>query len=185
MTRDQLGKICTAASAKTLDAYFPPLLAAMAEQKINTPAREAAFIAQLALESGEFRWMEEGSDGSAYEGRKDLGNTQPGDGARFKGRGPIQLTGRSNYRKAGEALGVDLERSPALAATPAVGFRAAGWFWRSHGLNELADECLARPGAFDDITIRINGGLNGKKYRDAYYRRACAVLGVGQPEPAP
>lgn len=149
------------------------LNAAMAEAGIATPRRVAAFLAQLAHESGELRYMEELASGEAYEGRRDLGNTQPGDGRRYKGRGPIQLTGRANYRAAGAALGLDLEGNPAQAATLEVGFRVAAWFWTSRELNELADA-----GNFDAITRRINGGYNGKADRDAYHARARAVLGA-------
>jgi putative chitinase len=146
---------------------------AMAEAKINTPKRQAAFLAQLAHESAEFRFFEELASGAAYEGRKDLGNTQPGDGKRFKGRGPIQLTGRSNYRAAGRALGLDLEGNPKRAADVDVGFRTAGWFWNSRKLNTYADQ-----GKFREITSRINGGFNGLAAREAYYARAKAVLGA-------
>lgn len=173
MTPADLKKILP--NCARLGACLPYLMAAMAEADISTPKRQAAFIAQIAHESGEFRWMEELATGQAYEGRKDLGNTQPGDGKRFKGRGPIQLTGRNNYAAAGAALGLDLLTDPAQVATPAIGFRTTAWFWKSHGLNVLAD---AGPGTFDAITQRINGGLNGKKERDVYYARACKVLGV-------
>jgi predicted chitinase len=152
---------------------MPHLNAAMQEAGINTPRRQAAFLAQLAHESGEFRYMEEIASGAAYEGRLDLGNTQPGDGVRFKGRGPIQLTGRNNYRAAGQALGIDLENNPARAAEPDVGFRTAAWFWNSRNLNAAADA-----GNFDYITYRVNGGYNGKASRDAYYARALQVLGA-------
>jgi predicted chitinase len=150
-----------------------PLNAAMAEAGITTPRRAAAFLAQLAHESGELRYMEELASGDAYEGRKDLGNTRPGDGRRYKGRGPIQVTGRANYTAAGEALGLPLVESPELAARPEVGFRVAAWFWRTRELNELADA-----GNFDAITRRINGGYNGKAERDAYHAKAKAVLGA-------
>ncbi len=156
--------------AKAKD-YLPPLNAAMREFEINNPARRAAFLAQLAHESGELRYMEEIASGEAYEGRKDLGNTEPGDGKRFKGRGPIQLTGRSNYRRAGKALGLDLENHPTQAAEPKVGFRVAGWFWKTHDLNRLADE-----GDFKQITRRINGGYNGMESRIRYHERAVTVL---------
>ncbi|WP_434379928.1 peptidoglycan-binding protein [Melittangium boletus] len=152
---------------------LPHLNRAMAEAGINTPKRQAAFLAQLAHESGEFRYFEELASGAAYEGRKDLGNTQPGDGVRFKGRGPIQLTGRANYRAAGQALGIDLENNPKRAADVDVGFRTAAWFWNSRNLNSYADA-----GNFDAITKRVNGGYNGKASRDAYYARARGVLGA-------
>jgi putative chitinase len=150
---------------------LPYLNEAMVEADICTPLRQAAFLAQLAHESGELRYMEELASGEAYEGRKDLGNTQPGDGPRYKGRGPIQLTGRNNYRRAGQALGVALEEHPELAAHLHTAFRVAGWYWQSHGLNAFADV-----GAMHRITRLINGGLNGISYRLAYYERALAAL---------
>ncbi len=149
----------------------PHLVAAMIEAGITTKPRMAAFLAQLAHESAELRYFEEIDSGSAYEGRRDLGNTEPGDGELFKGRGPIQLTGRSNYRAAGKALGLDLENNPTRAADPDVGFRVAGWYWTGHGLNALADA-----GDFREITRRINGGFNGLEQREKYYARALATL---------
>ncbi|MDI3288206.1 peptidoglycan-binding protein [Polyangium sp. 15x6] len=150
---------------------LPHLNKAMKEFAIDTKKRMAAFLAQLAHESGEFRYFEELASGAAYEGRKDLGNTHPGDGKRYKGRGPIQITGRSNYRAAGKALKIDLEKSPKLAARIDVGFRIAGWYWKSRKLNALADR-----GDFKKITYRINGGYRGLAQRTAYYRRALRVL---------
>lgn len=153
--------------------FLGALNRAMAERGINTPARRAAFLAQLAHESGELRYMEEIASGEAYEGRANLGNTQPGDGKRFKGRGPIQLTGRANYRKAGEALGLNLEDRPEQVADPETGCRVAGWFWQTRGLNELADA-----GDFREITRRINGGFRHLDRREAYHATAKKVLGV-------
>ncbi len=124
--------------------------------------RFAHFIAQLAHESGNFRYMEEIASGAAYEGRKDLGNIMAGDGVRFKGRGPIQLTGRANYQKYGRALGIDFESHPELVAIPSIGLLVACKFWVNNGLNELSDR--------DDvltITRRINGGTNGLNDRKA------------------
>jgi putative chitinase len=155
------------------EAYLDGLNKALAEYDIDTPKRRAAFLAQLAHESGELRYMEEIASGEAYEGRKELGNTEPGDGKRYKGRGPIQLTGRFNYRRAGKALGLDLEGNPEQAAKPEVGFRVAGWFWKTHGLNELADR-----GEFREITHRVNGGYHGQANREKYYQRALEVLDV-------
>lgn len=150
---------------------FLPLLEAMEEFEINTPLRQAAFLAQLAHESAELRYFEEIADGSAYEGRTDLGNTQPGDGKRYKGRGPIQLTGRRNYRAAGAALDLPLELKPEMAAQISVGFRVAGWYWTTRKLNALADACH-----FEAITKSINGGYNGLAQRHRYYERALEIL---------
>lgn len=169
---DQLRQIMPNVSESRAREMLPHLNRAMNEAQINTPRRQAAFLAQLAHESGEFRYMEEIASGAAYEGRRDLGNTQPGDGRRFKGRGPIQLTGRHNYTEAGRALGLDLAGNPAQVATPEVGFRTSAWYWNSRNLNQYADS-----GNFDQITRRINGGFNGKADRDRYYARALRVLG--------
>ena len=120
------------------------------------------FLAQLAHESGNFHYMEEIASGAAYEGRKDLGNVMTGDGKRFKGRGPIQLTGRANYRRYGQQLGIDFENNPEIVAIPSVGLLVACKFWSDNGLNALADQ--------DDvltITRRINGGTNGLADRKA------------------
>ena len=155
--------------------YLVPLREAMAEGSINTPLRQAAFLSQLAHESGELRYSEEIATGTLYEGRTDLGNTQPGDGRRYKGRGPIQLTGRLNYRAAGRSLGLELEEHPELAAEPTVGFRVAVWYWVTRGLNTLADRGTAE--AFGAITRAINGGINGLAQREVYYRAARKALG--------
>ena len=143
----------------------------MAEFEINTPARQAAFLAQIGHESGQLRYVRELASGAAYEGRKDLGNTQPGDGVRFKGRGLIQITGRANYLKCGEALGLDLIADPELLEQPINACRSAGWFWESRGLNALADA-----GDFLRITKRINGGTNGLADRQALYESAQQVF---------
>jgi len=172
----ELAKIMPGASAAKIAEYSPYLNSAMQQAGINTPDREAAFLAQLGHESGSFKYMQELASGKAYEGRKDLGNTQPGDGVKYKGRGPIQITGRANYAAAGKALGIDLVNNPALAATPAVGFRVAAWYWNSHNLNQYAD--LGTQAGFDKITKIINGGYNGKADRDSRYNIAKQQLGA-------
>ena len=171
LTLDQLRAIMPRLSEKRAKEFLGPLNKAMTQFEITTPLRRAAFLAQLAHESGELRYMEEIASGEAYEGRKDLGNTEPGDGKRYKGRGPIQLTGRANYRSAGKALGYDLEGMPELAARPDIGCLVAGWFWQTHGLNKLADTR-----DFKAITKRINGGYRGLQQREKYYRTALEVL---------
>ncbi len=171
ITGEELVKIMPFAK-KRVGAFVAPINGAMLEFEINNPAREAAFLAQIAHESGELRYMEELASGEAYEGRRELGNTEPGDGVLYKGRGPIQLTGRANYATCGDALGIDLVSNPARASDPDVACRIAGWFWKTRGLNELADK-----GNFLLITKRINGGTNGYASRMEYWQRAQQVLG--------
>ena len=151
--------------------FLPALNAAMAEFDINTPARQASFLAQLAHESGQLVYVRELASGAAYEGRRDLGNTQPGDGVRFRGRGLIQVTGRSNYAACGKALGLDLLAQPALIEQTVNACRSAGWFWQSRGLNALADA-----GDQVAVTRRINGGTNGLAERLAFFKVAQRVL---------
>src|SRR5262249_34194873 len=113
--------------------YIAPLNRAMKEFHVTSRLREAAFLAQIAEESVELLYFHEIASGWEYDITRNrslalgLGNTHVGDGPRYKGRGPIQLTGKSNYRVAGRALGLDLVNPPDLAATPNVGFRIAGW----------------------------------------------------------
>jgi len=186
ITDAQLKQIMPRLTSATCALCLPHLNAAMGSHGVDTPLRTAAFVAQLAHESGEFRWMEEIWGPTAAQLRYEppsplaarLGNTQPGDGKRFKGRGPIQITGRFNYQKFGELLALDLVGDPAIAAKPEIAFATAALFWRSNGLNELAD---ARD--FVTITRRINGGTNGLAERQGYYARALAVLGAAAPAP--
>src|SRR5581483_8728455 len=96
---------------------------------ITTRKRAAAAVAQMAHECDGFRTLTEYASGAEYEGRRDLGNTHPGDGKRFKGRGLIMITGRANYAAAGKALGLDLVRHPELLAHPHVAARASCWWW--------------------------------------------------------
>ncbi len=159
--------------------------------EINSPARVAAFIGQLAHESGQFHRLTESLSYTAkrllevwprrfptldsaqpyahnpvklanlvYADRLGNGNEASGDGYRFRGRGPIQLTGKANYGAASKAIGVDLIADPGAVLTPRVGLDAAGWFWKSKKLNELAD---VRD--YEGMTKRINGGLLGLSAR--------------------
>jgi len=191
-------------AAKAPDAVVGALDAAMRRFEISTPARMAAFCAQLAHESGQLqRWTENlsyrwerlrqvfpkyfPSDAEArpfdrkperianrvYANRMGNGPEASGDGWRYRGRGPIQLTGKDNYRACGQGIGVDLVDDPDLLATPEPGCLAAAWFWARNGLNALADA-----GDFVTITRRINGGLNGLAERREFWERAKAVFGV-------
>jgi predicted chitinase len=171
ITDDMLRQIMPNTPKAKRTLYLPFINEAMLEHGITTELRAAAFLAQLAHESMELKYMEEIASGSAYEGRKDLGNTQSGDGKRFKGRGPIQLTGRANYDKYGRLLNLNLVGNPEIAATPEVGFRIAALYWDLNGLNELADKRQ-----FKAITKRINGGYNGLDDRVNHYTRALRVI---------
>lgn len=178
VTAEQLLAVMPTARER-VELFVSPFNAALARWGIDTPLRAAHFLAQVAHESGEFRWLRElwGPTAAqmAYEGRHDLGNTEPGDGERFKGRGLIQITGRTNYAKASQGLYGDgrLLDHPELLEQREGACDSAGWFWASHGLNALADEdnLLA-------VTKRINGGSNGLMYRSLYLGRAKQALGV-------
>lgn len=159
------------ATVPNISKYFNALNSKMTENGIDTPLRMAHFLAQIGHESGELKYSEEIASGEAYEGRaEDLGNTQPGDGKRFKGRGLIQLTGRSNYKKYGDARNKDYTANGnvALLATDSnVAVDVACWFWVTHGLNALADR--------DDVkavTKAINGGYNGLEDRKVKLARS-------------
>lgn len=132
--------------------------------------RLAHFMAQVGHESGSFLYMEEIWGPTAaqrgYEGRSDLGNNQPGDGKRFLGRGPIQITGRANYRRFGRLIGIDIEGSPEIAAHPSIGLHLALEYWKDRKLNDFADR-----DDVESITRRINGGLNGFDDRKARLTR--------------
>jgi putative chitinase len=154
-------------------AFAQPLTDAMAEHGMNTPKRMAAFVAQIAHESEELRFTRELASGNEYEGRADLGNTQAGDGVKFKGRGLLQITGRANYAACGAALGLNLIDAPALLESPAGACRSAAWFWTKRGLSELADA-----DKFGEITVRINGGHNGLDQRIGYWLRARREFGL-------
>lgn len=173
ITIAQLKQIVPYARRGACEECADAINTAMAEFEINTPRRVAAFIAQIAHESGSLRYMEEIASGEAYEDRKDLGNIEEGDGIKFKGRGFIQITGRANYIECSKALGIDLTEYPKLLAQPVNAARSAAWFWKSRKLNELADQ-----NNFILITKRINGGTNGIKERQAFYESAKKVLGV-------
>lgn len=176
----QLQQILPNAGPKA-GVFAPVLNAAMGRFGIVTPARQAAFIAQVGHESGQLRYVRElGSD--KYLAKYDtgtlaarLGNTPAadGDGQKYRGRGLIQITGLDNYLRCGEALGLDLVNHPELLEQPQHAAASAAWYWQQKGLNTLADR-----GAFETITRRINGGLNGQDDRLELWERARKVLGV-------
>lgn len=179
--------------------FVPVLNTAMSRYQIVGLKRVAAFIAQVGHESSHLTRLLENLNYSAdalqktWPGRfsvelasavarkpeqianiaygNRMGNTAPGDGWKYRGRGLIQITGKNNYRACGEALGLDLKAEPELLEKPQHACMSAAWFWATNGLNTLADA-----DKFDTITPRINGGQNGAADRRALYARALKVL---------
>ncbi|MDY7067558.1 hypothetical protein PsexTeo8_40400 [Pseudomonas extremaustralis] len=174
ITEQQLLQILPNAG-RNAGVFVPALNTSMSRYGIVGTPRIAAFIAQVGHESGQFRWLKElwgpTVQQAGYEGRADLGNTVPGDGSKYRGRGLIQITGRANYAACGEALGLDLVNKPELLEMPQHAAMSAAWFWSTRGLNTLADQ-----GEFVKITRRINGGLTGLDDRQALYDKALKVL---------
>lgn len=170
LTLDALRAVMGHSSNNIVDVYFPILKILLPHYDVATPLRTAHFLAQVGHESLSFKHTEEIASGEAYEGRADLGNTEPGDGPRFKGRGLIQLTGRGNYDAYSQYLGIDLLR-PGQETLPArhpfYAVDVSLWFWGNRNLNRLADDDELRA-----ITRRINGGYNGLEDRAAYLERA-------------
>lgn len=168
--------------------WADPITAAMDEYEINTPARQAAFLAQVGHESGRLVYVRElwgPTDAQRrYSGRADLGNTRPEAiefaraagqevGKFYAGHGLIQVTGYTNHARTAARLGIDCAAHPEMLCEPINAARSAGDFWQDNGLNELADE-----GRFEAITRRVNGGLNGYADRCVLWDKAKRVLGV-------
>ena len=137
ITNDFLKKVMPQSTEANRQKYIEWLNYFMPKYGIDSDKEVAAFIAQIGHESGQLRYVEELASGSAYEGRKDLGNTQVGDGIKFKGRGLIQITGRANYTQLSKDLGEDFIKNPALLSTPKYAVQSACWFWKKNKLNDL------------------------------------------------
>jgi putative chitinase len=166
VTPAMLSKMYNCSLTKAI-LYAEPLDDAMQMYNINTTARISAFLAQVGHESGRLQFVKEiwGPDKCAwqknYEMNADLGNDQPGDGFKFRGRGLIQITGRYNYAACGSGLGLPLTDKPEILENPKYAAMSAGWFWEKHHLNNKADL-----EDFEGITRVINGGLNGQSDRE-------------------
>lgn len=174
ITPEQLAEIydCPATRAAI---YADHLNDAMMHYGIVSPPAIRAFLAQIGHESGRLRYVREiwgPTDAQRrYEGRADLGNVQPGDGERFRGRGLIQITGRSNYTELSDALGHDFVSNPRDLELPKWAAWSAAWFWDSRQLNDVAER-----GDFREVTRKINGGYNGLDDRLALHNRAHQVI---------
>lgn len=172
LTRDEVLYIMPLAKDR-VDKYLPFINKYAPVYGVTTTLRMAHFLAQIAQESGQLKYVRELASGEKYEGRKDLGNTVKGDGVKYKGRGLIQITGKANYRDVSRTLGVDFLAHPEKLEEPEYAVASAYWYWQSHGCNELAD--------LNDsikVTRRINGGTNGLDDRLRYLGRAKTVFQV-------
>jgi putative chitinase len=166
ISEEILKKVFPKAPADKIKAYAPAFETACGKMGFDTPKRIAALMGQIAVESGELRYDRElpskynkkdpgdksEPTGTLYEGRKLLGNTQPGDGPLFIGRGVLQLTGRENYTLYGKKLGIDLVGNPELACDPTVSVQIACQYFLDRKLHEAADRW-----DLDTITLRVNG----------------------------
>lgn len=207
VTAEQLSEIFPTLPASDTARYAGPLSDAMRAAGMTSPEARAAFLATFAVESSELKfWTEnrseeectkmygpeyagvtfppgtlDGVDGPYTNSSGQLGNTQPDDGNRFRGRGPIQLTGRHNYEVAGQALGIDLVNNPDLASSPDVGFKVATWYWNNHQAilpdgSSVPLNQAAEAGDFKAVTRAVNGGLTGYPDRLEYFNHAVKVL---------
>ena len=194
VSAEQLQKIMPAATPARIANFIGPLNATMEEFGITTPARQAAFLAQIGHESGSLRYVREIADGSAYDDRASLGNNRPEaialaqaagttTGRYYKGRGLIQVTGYNNYRACSRDLLRDADelcKHPEMLEMLPLSVRSAAWYWDSRDLNALADA-----GKFDLITKAINGGYNGMADRQAYHARAQKALASSEDAAGP
>lgn len=139
---------------------------------ITTSARLRHFMSQVSHESGCGKWVKEIASGDAYEGRASLGNTQPGDGRRFKGAGYLQLTGRSNYQNLANYLGDQNVMQGVDYVAEKYPWTSAGYWWHRANMNALCDS----GGTVDQVTKRVNGGTKGVEARRQLYNRACGIF---------
>jgi len=166
MTYDDLKYIMPYASDQNIKLFLDPLNMACQEFNINTSARIRMFLANITVESGSLKYVKELDSGMAYEGRADLGNTSPGDGPLYKGRGLLQITGKYNYLQFGNVVGIDAVASPELLEQPLYASLSAAWFWSYRGLNALADQ-----NNFFLVCARINGINSQTKAPNGYPER--------------
>lgn len=168
--KDQLKQI----SEKALP-YFEGFNKAMFKYDITNILRKSFFLANVMHETGGMKWLEEiwgpTPTQQRYEGRLDLGNTEEGDGYRFRGRGAFMLTGRANYQEFSEAVGVDVVANPELVSEDPLAIVSAGWYWHTRNINPLADieDHIA-------VTRKINGGTNGLDNRKQWQKKIFNIL---------
>ena len=157
---------------KITDFQFEKLDECLNRFEINTIPRVRHFLSQVAHESGGLRWIVELASGDAYEGRKDLGNTKPGDGRRFKGVDPLQMTGRSNYQAFANYIGDQKVMEGWTYVSRNYLFLPSGFWWHNNKMNALID----RGATVEQVTRRVNGGYNGLTDRRKYFEKASEVI---------
>lgn len=178
ITHEQFEEALPYATDANILKYLPHFNRFFAKYNVATPQRIAAFLAQIAEESGSLRYVEEIASGKAYEYRRDLGNldeqalliahqNHTTTGRFYKGRGLIQITGYYNHVKVGKALGIPTDTQPSLLCQPEYAVQSALWYWDTHNCNALADV-----NAFSKITRAINGGLTNYSARVEHWKTA-------------
>jgi len=172
VTKDDLAYIWNCDKSLIKDWEISELNQCLKKFNITTPSRIEHFLAQTAHESGGGRYVKEIASGEDYNGREDLGNTQPGDGPRFKGAGYIQLTGRANYQAFANYIKDPRVMEGVDYVSQHYPFSSAGFWWQSNGMNALCDQ---NP-TVAQVTKRVNGGYNGLQDREDYYNRAKKVI---------
>ena len=168
VTKCQLASIWVCSEDLIEDREIDELNACLSDFNITTPPRIRHFLAQTGHESGGGKWKTELSDGMYLEGRTDIGNTEPGDGPRYKGAGYLQMTGRANYQRFAD----DIDNPRVMEGCQYVAdnypFTSAGFWWVDNDMNRLCDT----DPSVEQVTLRVNGGYNGLEDRKAYYGRA-------------
>jgi len=172
VTKEQLAHIWDCGANLIQDAEVDEMNSGLNLFQINTPLRICHFLAQISHESGGGRYKEELASGADYEGRSDLGNTQPGDGPKYKGAGYIQMTGRSNYQAFANYIKDPKVMEGVTYVANKYPMTSAGFWWHNNHMNELCDK---NP-SVDQVTLRVNGGYNGLDDRKRYYARCCEVI---------
>jgi predicted chitinase len=185
ITAAMLNEIAPGANQTIVNGLVPYLNKYLPQYSIDTLGRMKHFFGQAAEESASFRTLTEYASGAEYQGRTDLGNTAPGSGVKYKGRGIFQITGFYNYQTIGKKLGVDLVNNPTLAATPEIAVETACIYWQTHNLSAIADSNLSFYDTCVAITKKVNGGTNGLDVRWAMTQRAAvALVGAINSDPA-
>lgn len=172
VNKSQLARIWNCSESLIESSEVDELNRCLKQFNITTPVRIRHFLSQISHESGGGRYKKELATGDAYEGRRDLGNIQPGDGRKYKGAGYIQLTGRANYQDFANFIKDPKVMDGVNYVAEKYPFTSAGFWWSNNKMNELCDK---NP-TVEQVTLRVNGGYNGLADRKMYYARCLDVI---------